>query len=321
MRRFWVAIAVAGCTYPEFQFAADSATVDAAGDTAVADTAVADTTIANETAPPDTFTETDSGTIDSSMEDSDVTDTFVPDTFVADTFKPDTFVADTFKPDAPLSTGCTGVAVKFCSDWDKATTPSSDFSYFGVSPTGSTTLDTTGGRSLPNAFYARTTPSSTDKVVVANVSKKFTAATADALIRVDAYIKLDSATFTPGTGGGGAFIFKVQRDGGAGDGVTFSIDDGGFYVDRIGVTYDYYSLPSPMPKAGVWTHIRMHTKLHSTAGSVTLWIDDMTTPVLSKSAISTVAMDSTDKILIVGLYSQNATTPVGVRYDDVTLDY
>ena len=291
MRRLVVlAIVSVGCTYPDFRFApGDSAIVD---DTAVGDTSVA---------------------VDSSI-----------DTFAADTFTPDTFVADSAKdspaditPDAPVSTGCSGVMAKHCFDWDTAAKPEDGWTYSAVDASGSIALDPTGGRSLPNAFLATTAPG-VGEVVTANLTQVITTAANDTVVKLDAWIKLEADKF-PGTDG--AFLLKLQRNGGDGDGVTFSMGSTGFYVDRIALSYEYYEITTYKPKIGTWMHVRLHTKLHTTAGSVTLWIDNMSSPLLSKTAISTVKVDSTAKQAIVGLYAQGSTGTFKARYDDVTIDY
>lgn len=293
MRALWLTVTLMGCSYPDFDFvredaATDTAVVDTEADSA-ADTFVDDTTVA--------------------IEDTSVADTAVDTIF--DTGTPDTAMPDT----APISTGCTGFVGAFCADWDGATDPASEFAFSGVSPTGSLAVEA-AGRSGPNSMLATTSPSATDSVVTANVVAKVTAPTLGALARIDAWVKPESTTFP--TSGGGAFLFKFQNGVSGGDGVTFSMNDGGFYVDRIAATYEYYGLATK-PKLGVWTHVRMEVKLHTTSGAITTWIDDMTTPVLTKTGVSTLATDTTTLILIVGLYSQKGTATFKVHYDDVSL--
>lgn len=274
-----------GCSYPEFHFVpSDSATI-------------ADTAIAIDSTPVDTF----EPPVDTGM------DTAVVDTRVVDT-----------TPEAPPPSGCAGSAAKFCSDWDKATAPDTDWTFWGADDTGSLALDMGGGRSAPNAFLATTSPGAAS-VVTANLSKTFTTTADDSLIKLDAWIKLETETFP--TTSGGAFLLKIQRGAGVGDGVTFSLDDVGFYVDRIGVTYEAYTISSYKPKVGTWMHVRVHTRVHTTNGSLAVWIDNMTTPVFTRTAVSTAKADSTSKQAIVGLYSQNATTTFRARYDDVELDW
>lgn len=307
MRRLLWTLALAGCSYPDFHFTKS----DAADETAATDTSIELDSAAVDSATADDTTIADDSAV---AEDTTVADTARPDSA-----KPDTAVVDTM-PEATPPTGCVALADDFCVDWDKASTATSPFTYFGVGPTGKLSLDVGGGRSSPNAMVAETAPSTTDRVVVANTTKVFSVATNDALIKVDFYVKLEAASF-PTTTDGAAFLLKIQRETGEGDGMTFSIDKTGYFVDRIGLTYEAYTIASPKPKIGVWTHVRVHTRLVTAGGSITVWIDDMSTAAFSKSGLSTVRVDSTGKQLIVGLYSQDASAPFKVRYDDVSLNY
>jgi len=292
---FAIAVCV-GCAYPEFTFARDSGKLaDTLEDVVAPDTALPDTPIDTFAPPPDTATP--------------------PDTTVADT-RPETL--PDVAPEVPISTGCIGSTARYCFDWDKSTTPSSGWTFDGVSPTGSLSLDVSGGRSSPNALLATASPGSVN-VVVANMSKVFTAPTADTLLKVDGWIKLETDKF-PTTGGGAAFLFKLQRNAGDGDGVTFGLDGAGFYADRIGVTYDWWAIPTK-PKIGVWMHVRIHARLLSTGGNLTIWIDDMATAALSKSGISTARMDDSAKQVIVGLYADRSSSTFRVRYDDVEINF
>ncbi len=300
--RWLLLLALSGCSYPEFYF---SPPVDAS---------TSDTTLLEADSAAD-----DTGLADSSVDEPEPPDTTTPDTATPDTATPDTFKPDV-APEVPPPVGCVGSTARFCVDWDKSATPASDFDFSGVSPGCSISLDAAGGRSAPNALLAQTAPSAAEEVVVANMSKRFTIAAPDTLIRVDLYLKLESAVY-PTTSGGAAFLFKVQNDAGSGDGVTFSLDENGFLVDRIGLTYEAFALATPKPKTGVWTHVRLHARLHTTAGSLTVWIDNMTTPAFTRSAISTIRTDGTARQLIVGLYSQRSSAPLRVRYDDVSLNY
>ena len=68
----------------------------------------------------------------------------------------------------------------------------------------------------------------------------------------------------------------------------------------------------------MWTHVRVHTRLVTAGGSLTVWIDDMSTAAFSKSG--TARVDSTGKQLIVGLYSESSSATFRARYDDVSLN-
>ena len=62
-------------------------------------------------------------------------------------------------------------------------------------------------------------------------------------------------------------------------------------------------------------------EVHTTNGSINLWIDDMATPVFSVTGVSTAKTDSTSKEVVVGLYAQDSTGTMRARYDDVVIDY
>lgn len=288
------AIALAGCTYPEFAF------TTGAGDAAVDDGVTAE--VSTDTSAPD------EGPRDTLADAPDAPET------LADAL---TDSADA-TADAPAETGCTGSTADFCEDWDEATTARAGFTGTNVAAKGAIALDPSGGRSAPNAFLATTSPDPDASVVVANLDRAFTGPSPETPVRVDAWIKLETATFP--TTGSGAFLLKLQRDGGPGDGVTFSIDDVGFYVDRIGNTYAAYPLPTK-PKVDAWMHVRLDVVLHTTNGRIVAWVDDMVTPVLSISSVSTVRADVSGRRLIVGLFSQNATGTFRARYDDVSLEF
>jgi hypothetical protein len=255
--------------------------------------------------------------------DSSVRDTAVPgdgaevDTLVADAGGDtlvDTSVADTATPDtAPVSVGCDGSTALFCEDWDKSTTFQAGFDWNNLDPTATLALESTG-RSAPQSLLAGITPGDAG-VVTADLGKNIIAPTADATLRVDAWIQLETLALPTATGG--AFLFKLER-GGVGDGVTFSINDAGLYVDRIGNTYGFYAI-TYKPAVSTWFHVRMDIKLHTTAGVIKLWIDDMVTPKLDVSGVSTAKADSTTRELIVGLYAQSATGAFRARYDDVSV--
>ncbi len=220
--------------------------------------------------------------------------------------------------DAPAPEGCTGIVAEFCEDWDDATNAQAGFTRANVSEKGSIALDPLSGRSASNALLAAAAPDPGAPVVVANVDRPFVAASPETPMRIDAWLNLEHATYP--SADGSAFLLKLQRAGGSGDGVTLSIDSAGLYVDRIGLTYAQFRLPAK-PKEGAWFHVRLDVVLHTTKGSVVAWVDDMTTPVLSISSISTAKGDGTGRQLLVGLYAQDATDVFRVRYDDVSLAF
>ena len=294
-----------GCTYPDIAFAPDAAREDV------------------EIGGDDADTATDSG--DDATVDSRV-DTFVGDTRAeiapetasdspSDTSPldagPETLAADAAVDTPP--TGCLGSTHLFCADFDKSVKPEDGFDGMDVSAEGSLALDPSG-RSSPNSLLCQTVAFATG-IAAANVTKTFIAPSTDTIIRVEAWVKLESATF-PGKSGS-AFILKVQRTG---DGATLSLDSSGFFADAIGTTYTAYPLTKTVP-VGVWFKVRMDTRLHPTSGTLTVWIEDMTTPVLEKTAISTATVVTAERTVVLGLYSQNGTATFRARYDDVTADY
>ncbi len=352
MRRLVLLAALlgSGCTYPDFEFSArtdgsigdGSGALDATGEDSSRDVSASDTGVGEDVADDasvdsavvDTTSFVDSGVVDSGVVDSPIVDSRIVDSAVVDSGVVDSGVVDGARDglvadtavdakvdaasDAQTSTGCTSSVAKHCWDWDQSSVPEAGFTFPSVSPTGSITVEA-GGRSTPNEFVSATSPGA-GPVVVANVSQVFTTTAFDSLVKLDVWIKLDSATY-PTTSDGAAFVLKLQRSAGTGDGITFGLGGAGFYVDRIAVDYAAYAISSYAPKIGVWMHVRVHTRLHTTAGSITVWIDDMSLPVLARSSISTVAIDSTEKQLILGLYSQGSSAPFKARYDDAELDY
>ncbi|MEO7095656.1 MAG: hypothetical protein ABI175_20530 [Polyangiales bacterium] len=304
-----LALTLVACGYPAFDFVPDDASTDldvAAPFDATVDSATYD---ASDTRGDD-LAPVDSSIGDAADASADAGDTSPTDTASTDTARADTSVV------VETSTGCVGSTAIFCEDWDKATGPKAGFDWTNLDPTTSLALEASG-RSLPNALVASTAPGDAS-VVTADLGKNFLAPAADSVLRVDAWIKLEKLVFPTSTGG--AFLFKVERGGAGsvGDGVTFSIDDKGFYVDRIGLTYGFYAI-AYKPAADTWAHVRMDVKLHTASGTITVWIDDMVTPRLTDSAISTVRADTTSRNFIVGLYAQSSTGAFRARYDDVSI--
>jgi hypothetical protein len=295
VRRVAVLLALSACGYPEYGFVAG-----------------------NDEADANAIDSTTTDTLDRTLPDLGPRDVTSDDTRVADadadTLALDTSPGDTSKTDtSETSIGCTGSTALFCEDWDGPGTYKAGFDWVNLGPTTSLALETTG-RSSPNALVASIAPADAG-VVTADLGKNIIAPTADATLRVDAWMKLESLSLPTTTGG--AFLFKLERSG-VGDGVTFSINDEGFYVDRIGNTYGFYPV-AYKTALSEWFHVRMDIKLHTTAGAFTLWIDDMTTPKLTQSGVSTAQADSTGRELIVGLYAQGATGAFRARYDDVSV--
>jgi hypothetical protein len=306
VRRVAVLLALSACGYPEYGFVTgdhdDASMIDATIDSS-----------------PRVDSSTDLGTGDGTA--LDAPDTLVADaggdTLVADTSKIDTSTGDTSVADAAeVSIGCDGTTAFFCEDWDKSPTFKAGFDWTNLDPTAALALETSG-RSPPNALVADIAPGDA-AVVTADLGKAFGVPSTDTVLRADVWLKLEKVTFPTTTGG--SFLFKVERggSGSVGDGVTFSIDDSGFYVDRIGVTYGFYPI-AYMPAANTWVHVRMDVKIHTSTGFIKLWIDDMVTPRLNVSGIPTAKADVTTRNFIIGLYAQSATGAFRARYDDVSI--
>lgn len=272
-----VCIAVLGCGFPEFRFAETSAPLaDATRDDGDADTAV--------------DTEGDS---------------------VADV------LSDT-PSDGTLDTPPSGCAAYpkavFCADFDDVSSPSGGWTSAEITPDGALQLESGAGRSLPNALLAKTTPSATASIVTAYVHRQLTAPAATTPMRLEGWMKLDQALFP--TTAGGTFLFKVERTGTTGDGVTLSLDQTGLFAERIGATYERYPIMRAV-KPGTWMHVRIDVVLHTTAGALTIWIDDMTRSVVAATGVSTAKSDVTARTVLAGLFSDRATGPFQARFDDV----
>lgn len=279
------------CTYPEFQFRGDaSADTFFEGDTSV-DDAVDDVR--------------DDALVDTEQSATDA---------VADvTTDAKTDAAKDTGVDAPdaAPTGCAAITADFCDDWNSVSSPSSKWTYQNVASTGAIALES-GGVSPPKAFSTSVSMgATTSDVITAMVLKELTAPAPDTKLRADVWIKLDSATFP----GGSDFLLKVQRTG---DGVTFSIDSGGFFVDAISMGYARWPVPKAVP-VGKWFHVRLEARLKTVGGELAVFIDDMTTPLVSKTGISTASVDDTSRTFIVGQYAQGLTGSFKAHYDDASL--
>jgi hypothetical protein len=306
---------LAGCSYPELGFtgdASDDAAVDATSDTFIPtdtfapdDTLTPADTLQSETAESDTG-ESDTGESDTSQSDT----TVLADTELDAADTQDSAQIDT-APDTPSTTGCTGATNFFCHDFDDDLTPVTgwDFQYFVGG--GTLAIEPTG-LSSPHAFRAEVSPHAENRSD-AFLGEYVTAPTLDSIARYEAWIKLESAAIPSGQ----AFFIKFERSGG---GVSLSIDPNGLFVGVVANTGTAVRVPF-VPAPGVWFHVRFETKLRVSGGSFTLWINDMITPIATRSGISTVREDSTARLLIVGLYSSDIIAPIQARFDDVRFDF
>ena len=109
----------------------------------------------------------------------------------------------------------------------------------------------------------------------------------------------------------GMELLKIERTGTDGDGVTLSIDKDGFYADRIGTSYEVIRIATK-PKPGVWMHARLETVLHTTNGSLKVWLDDMTTTVVDRASVSTLQVHLERHDISVGVLAINDIATVFV---------
>ena len=226
-------------------------------------------------------------------------------------------IGDSMEDTVPA--GCAFSTALFCVDFDFGGPPEAAFGSKDIVLPGHLSLEASGAHSFPNLLLASAAPSGSDSAVRANVLKNFTAASTDTPVRVEMYIKLESVVYPSSSGI--ANLFKLERSAGAGDGVTFSIGDSGLFVERIAGDYERFPITAYMPKANVWMHVRMDVVLQVTGGSVKVWIDDMTTPVVDRSSISTAIKNATGRLFTVGLYAEKQTAPFRARFDDIKFTF
>jgi len=196
------------------------------------------------------------------------------------------------------ATSCSGFDSVMTSPfgWDE-TNLTSGLGFLSLEPSGRS----------GNALFARSDPSPTG-IVYASVQKNFALPSADASIDADMWIKLESATFA----GQAAYLTKIAHGG---DGVTLMIDASGLFADTPSLSFRIAKAVT----VGAWFHVRILTKLHTTAGSLQIWIDDPSMPVVSKSGFATATADVVETKFVVGLYASKGTGTFRARYDDVSL--
>lgn len=296
-----LSLALAGCTYPEFEF--DPLDANADDTSPVADVAADSVADVAEDASFDT------GSLDATLDTS-------PDTAIAPEVGADTKVVDVGKDTAPLS-GCAAITADFCADFDSVVTPAAGWTNTEITAGGSLAIDASG-RSLPNSLLAVAPTSGTSTLVTAYLHKQLTSPAPTTPMRLEAWIKLDASSLVTTTGS--AFLLKIERTGSAGDGVTLSIDNTGLFAERIGTTYERYPI-SFLATPGAWMRVRLDATLHTTNGALTIWINDMTTPVVNKTGITTAQGDVTARSVLVGLFVQRATGAFRARYDDVSFSF
>jgi hypothetical protein len=283
-----VTLACVGCGYPDFAFRAQ-------GDAAPSDAIVLDDTSVPETAEDD-------ANADASSDDTSVG----PDTTVAEVL-PD--VAIDTAPVSPCKT-----AHLFCADFDGSSDVKTGWSSNYVVGGGTIGVDP-AAMTKPNAFVATLPDGMT--TASALLAYDFTAKSTSAPLRLDADVRLSAASY--GTGTENVILFKVQR-GTSGSGIGLTLAETGFRLFATGSSTTAYDVPKAV-KADTWYHVRIECLLDPTNGWFKVYVDDTTTPLLSKTGVSTIDTPDTGQQMIAGLYGWMSSHALSVRFDDVTLDY
>lgn len=270
-----------GCSYPGFAF--DQAVVDAAADVVVEDSAPADASVADTFVAPDT--------------------TPVVDTSVADAVD-----------SAPPPTGCAGSTAVFCIDFSKAIEAHDGWTSDKVSPGSTLQIENVMPYSAPNDLISLVKADAAG-YPEASVAKLFTAPSMDRVARIDFRLKVPAK---PGTGGRYALMRYHRAD--AGDGISFTLDGTGFYLEIHGGSYSEKRAPTPVP-VDTWMHVRIDAVLKYSGGSARVWLDDMSTPAADLTSISTTETDSLDRRIDVGIFANTPPNDLWARYDDVSFDW
>lgn len=282
-----------GCSYPDFAFAPDTAAVD-------------DTSAAIDTTPSaDTMVVEDSEAADAATDapfDSFAPDATSPDAAVVDS-KPGV-VADTAAPK-----GC-ATPYDFCALFDTVTTPMTEWGDDYLTGGGVLGLDKTLFVSPPASMTATVGASSVTAAAI--VLRTFTVTSAAPVVRIEGDLLLDAVTYAHANY---AILFKVQRST-AGDGVSLTIGTGGLSLETQGIGNTRTFVTGVT--AGKWAHIRMEAVLHTTAGIARLWVDDMTTPQIVKTAVSTADVDDLNRQLLAGIFAYMGAVPFKARFDNVS---
>lgn len=284
MAALWLLPTIVGC-YPEFGFVAEDA-----GATPVADTSV------DDALPSDAIFPTD-------------------DTAVAtDTAKPDTYVppADT-GTDAPKPSGCAGLSGwTFCRDFDSATTPGSGWVDTYLVGGGSLTLDSMYYRSASRSLRS-SLPATTSAESAANAHTTLTAPSESTQVALDFWVR-----FSAIPSGDGPMFAKIARASSS-RGITLYVGRNSIAVDASGPTS---TTNYPLPRAlstNTWYHVRIETLLSPTNGSFKLFVDDMTSPAVQKSAIPTASGTGVDIKINAGFYNAGTVSAMNAWFDDVAV--
>jgi hypothetical protein len=303
-----VALLASGCTYPEFAFEShDAAADDTAIETSIEDTSIVETSI-EDTTPEETAMD------DTRVEDSSAADTTVVDTGTdakdAAVDAKDSAIADA--ADAKIDP-CTGHT--FCSTFDTSTVTGDGWTGNYTTGGGTTTLDTSTSVTAPKSLHA-SIPTGT-VTAAANLSLTLTSPTPTTKFRVESDVRLESLTY-PAVGTS-AILLKVQRDS-TGDGVSLVVQSTGLFVEANGVTYNAFPVMKTIATK-TWFHVRLEGTLQKAGGSATLYIDDMTTPVVNVTGISTAVADDTNRQPLIGIFSYMTSSAFEARFDNYTFDF
>ncbi len=200
----------------------------------------------------------------------------------------------------------------FCADFDSVTAPEDGWTGSFTVGGGALSLDkltfVSAGASLRSQVPIGT---STDIEWGADLNKNFTTLTATPTARAEMDILTGSASY----GGTGIVLMKISR-GGSAKGVDLSVGSTGLAVNIPGNTF---AVGRGAPLG--WFHVRLDVVLSdATSGTVQLYIDDMTKPVLEKIGVATATVTGSEVRLIVGLYTDEKSTGFKANFDNVTFD-
>jgi hypothetical protein len=297
-----------GCSYPEFAFqASGDASEDTAIDSTTADVSIEDSAIEDSAVEDTSFADT--ATEDTTFDVVDAKDSAVDAKDSAIDAK-DSAIADTADSKVDPCSGHT-----FCSTFDGTTVTGDGWTGNYVTGGGLTTLDTSTSVTAPKCLHA-SIPTGT-VTAAANLSLLLTSPTTTTKFRVESHVRLETLTYP--AAGTSAILLKVQRDS-TGDGVSLVVQSTGLFVEANGVSYNAFPVMKTItPKT--WFHVRLEGTLQKVGGSVALYIDDMTTPVVNVTGISTAVADDTNRQPLIGIFSYMTSSVFEARFDDYTFDF
>jgi hypothetical protein len=217
---------------------------------------------------------------------------------------------DAVRDAAPLD--CTAGKHLFCATFDRVPAVTSEWKGFFTPGGGTIALDTTTFTS-PGSSFVSTLPSSTATEVAATVYQQVDAPVPDRLFRLELDVRLDVITYPT------VVLLALVKRGTGGKGIGLAVGPSGLQLQING------SGVGPVTATiatGVWHHVRLDGVFATTTtGSVSLYVDDLGTPVLSRTSLQTATATSTETSLSLGLYSGPGSSPFIARFDDVAFDY